>query len=58
MPVRLVPVDPVVTRAEILVHPVLSGCEVIRMPAGSNPSYLDTEQYRALQSAFPQVSPR
>ena len=23
------------------------------MPAGSNPSYLDTEQYDALQQAFP-----
>ena len=26
------------------------------MPAGSNPSYLDAEQYDALQQAFPQVA--
>lgn len=57
MSVRLRPVDPVVPRAEILAHPVLRDLEVIRMPAGSNPSYLDIEQYRALRSAFPQVEP-
>ena len=56
MPLRLRPVEPVVTREEILARPGLSGLEVIRMPAGSNPSYLDKQQYRALQSAFPQVS--
>lgn len=57
MPVRLQPIDPVVTREQILAglgHPDL---EVIRTPAGSNPSYVDKEQYAALRSAFPQVSP-
>ena len=57
MPLRLRPVDPVVTREEMLARPGLSGLEVFRMPAGSNPSYLDTEQYAALRSAFPQVCP-
>jgi hypothetical protein len=55
MPVRLVPVDPVVARVDLLAEPLLSQLEVIRMPAGSNPSYLDTEQYLALCEAFPQV---
>jgi len=55
MPVRLHAVEPVIHRDEILADPMLSGIEVARMPAGSNPSYLDTEQYLALQEAFPQV---
>jgi hypothetical protein len=58
MPVRLRPVRPTVHRKEILDHPTLSAIEVIRMPAGSNPSYLDAEQYDALRHAFPQVAPR
>ncbi len=49
---------PAVHRKEILDHPTLSGIEVIRMPAGSNPSYLDAEQYDALLHAFPQVAAR
>ncbi len=53
MPVRLRPSTPVIHREEILAHPTLAGIEVIRMPAGSNPSYLDAEQYAALQQAFP-----
>ena len=56
MPVRLQAVRPAVHRKEILDHPTLSGIEVIRMPAGSNPSYLDAEQYDALRHAFPQVA--
>ena len=55
MPVRLRPVAPVVPRTELLEHPVLRGIEVVRMPAGSNPSYLDHAQYRTLRRAFPQV---
>ena len=55
MPVRLRPVRPPVRREELLDDPMLSGIEVIRMPAGSNPSYLDVEQYAALQQAFPQT---
>ena len=55
MPVRLAPVDPVVTRRQVLAIPALSRAEVLRMPAGSNPSFLDVEQYTALQQAFPQL---
>ena len=55
MPVRLRAVEPAIHREEIRAHPTLAGIEVIRMPAGSNPSYLDTEQYHALQQAFPQA---
>jgi hypothetical protein len=56
MPVRLHAVRPAVHRKELLDHTTLSGIEVIRMPAGSNPSYLDVEQYDALLHAFPQVA--
>jgi hypothetical protein len=55
MPVRLAALVPPVPRAALVEDPVLSGLEVLRMPAGSNPSYLDTAQYAALCAAFPQV---
>ena len=55
MPVRFGPLAPVVLRTELLGHPLLREIEVVRMPAGSNPSYLDTAQYRTLRQAFPQV---
>ena len=57
MPVRLRAVEPAIHRDEVKAHPTLAGIEVLRMPAGSNPSYLDAEQYVALQHAFPQVAP-
>ena len=56
MPVRLRAIEPVIHREEIKAHPTLAGIEVLRMPAGSNPSYLDAEQYDALLHAFPQVA--
>jgi hypothetical protein len=56
MPVRLRAVRPAIQRLELLDHPTLAGIEVLRMPAGSNPSYLDVEQYDALRHAFPQVA--
>ncbi len=55
VPVRLRAVEPAVPRTELLADPVLALAEVIRMPAGSNPSYLDVQQYAALCAAFPQV---
>jgi len=55
MPVTLKPVDPPVPRSWLLGHPLLSRAEVVRMPAGSNPSYLTVEQLRALQDEFPQL---
>ena len=56
MPVRLRAVEPAIQRKELLDHPTLSAIEVLRMPAGSNPSYLDALQYAALQHAFPQLT--
>jgi hypothetical protein len=58
MAVRLAPVLPVVPRDALAADPVLARLEVLRMPAGSNPSYLDVEQYDALCAAFPQVDRR
>ena len=58
MPVQLRPLDPIVLREELRAHSELSGLEVLRMPAGSNPSYLDRTQYAALCAAFPQVDHR
>lgn len=55
VPVRLCAVEPTVPRVELLAHPVLAWAEVIRMPAGSNPSYLEVAQYAALCADFPQV---
>ena len=55
VPLRLQPVDPPVQRAELLEHPVLRDAEVLRMPAGSNPSYLTREQLDALTAAWPQL---
>ena len=56
MPMRLQGVLPTVSREEILAVAELGGLEVLRMPAGSNPSYLDIDQYRVLRQQFPQVS--
>jgi hypothetical protein len=55
MPVRLLPLSPIVARQALVEHPLLRDLEVLRMPAGSNPSYLDVTQYTALRVAFPQV---
>jgi hypothetical protein len=55
VPVSLEPVSPPVLRSELVEHPVLSRSEVVRMPAGSNPSYLTREQLEALWDAWPQV---
>jgi hypothetical protein len=55
LPVRLCPLAPVVPRGAFLADPVLRTAEVVRMPAGSNPSYLDRRQYDALLAAHPQV---
>jgi hypothetical protein len=58
MPVRLRAVQPHVPRSALLADPRLAGAEVLRFAAGSNPSYLDAEQYAALRAAFPQVDHR
>ena len=52
IPMRLRPIPSPLLRAELLLDPVLATAEVVRMPAGSNPSYLDREQYAALRAAY------
>jgi hypothetical protein len=55
MPVRLRRLTRIVPREALLADPVLGTAEVLRMPAGSNPSYLDRRQLAALRAAFPRV---
>jgi hypothetical protein len=52
IPMRLRPMPIPVLRDDLLRDPVLATAEVVRMPAGSNPSYLDREQYAALRAAY------
>ncbi|MGY1671086.1 hypothetical protein [Geodermatophilus sp. SYSU D00710] len=40
-------------RADLLADPVTRDAEVLRMPAGSNPSYLTPAQYAAVLAALP-----
>ena len=56
MPVRLAALERPVLRHELLEHTELSRAEVIRMPAGSNPSYLSVGQLEALREGWPQVT--
>lgn len=56
MPVVLEPVDPPVLRAELVGDPALRRIEVVRMPAGSNPSYVTREQLRELAARWPQLT--
>ncbi|GAA1391738.1 hypothetical protein [Luteococcus peritonei] len=37
-----------VSREELRAHPLLHRLEVLRMPAGANPSWLDAEQWQAM----------
>jgi hypothetical protein len=55
VPLRLAPVQPPVLRSELLEHPVLRGAEVLRMPAGSNPSYLTRDELAALRRDWPRL---
>ena len=48
MPVVLVPLDQPLLRSELVGHPDLAALEVLRMPAGSNPSYVTPEQLEVL----------
>ena len=45
VPIRLTPLADPVPRAELVADPVFAEAEVIRMPAGSNPSWLTAAQY-------------
>lgn len=46
---RLGPIDPPLLRTDLLADPVLSRMEVVRMPAGSNPSYVSREELARLR---------
>ena len=48
MPVVLVPLEDPLLRSELVGHPDLASLEVLRMPAGSNPSYVTPEQLAVL----------
>ena len=50
VPVRFTLLTEPVTRAELVVDPVVREAEVIRMPAGSNPSWLSAGQFAAVLS--------
>lgn len=58
VPVELRPVEPPVLRTELLNDPALSRIEVLRMPAGSNPSYLTVEEVDQLRAGWQQVQDR
>jgi len=57
LPVSLRRTEPPVARGDLRALPVLRDIEVLRMPAGSNPSYLDRGAYAALCDSFPQLRP-
>ena len=48
VPVRLVLLPEPVDRAELLAEPAARDAEVLRMPAGSNPSWLSDRQFGAV----------
>ncbi|KAA1426566.1 hypothetical protein [Nocardioides antri] len=56
MPVELGPVEPPVLRAELVEHPLLGQIEVLKMAAGSNPSFITREGLRELTRRWPQVT--
>ena len=51
--VRLTRLAEPVHRAELLADPVARDAEVLRMPAGSNPSWLSPAQYAAVLAHLP-----
>ena len=48
LPVRLISLPDPVDRGELLVDPGFRSAEVLRMPAGSNPSWLSAPQLKAV----------
>ena len=48
---RLLPAP--LPRADLLADPVARGAEVLRMPAGSNPSYLTPDEHAAVLALLP-----
>jgi len=56
MPVEWRPLAAPVLRSDLLQHPSLRQIEVLRMAAGSNPSFVTPADLVALHSAWPQVT--
>ena len=56
LPLRLSLLETPVLRTELRLHPELSGLEVLRMPAGSNPSFVTRDQLDALRRQWPEVT--
>ena len=52
-PVRLTLLAEPVSRAELVADPAFAGAEVVRMPAGSNPSWLTPGQFAAVLARIP-----
>ena len=48
--VDLTPLAEPLPRAELLADPVAAGAEVLRMPAGSNPSWLSADQFAVVRA--------
>lgn len=55
MPMVLAPLDDPLLRSELVGHPDLAAMEVLRMPAGSNPSYVTPEQLAVLAGMRPEL---
>jgi hypothetical protein len=48
VPLRLTLLADPVPRADLIADPRMRSAEVVRMPAGSNPSWLSAEQFAAV----------
>ena len=55
MPIALTPVLHPLLRSELVGHPGLATMEVLRVPAGSNPSFVTPEQLRVLAELCPEL---
>ena len=55
IPVELAALESPLLRSELVGHPELSAMEVLRMPAGSNPSYVTREQLAVLVEMCPDL---
>ena len=55
MPIALTPVLHPLLRSELVGHPGLTTMEVLRVPAGSNPSFVTPEQLRTLVELCPEL---
>jgi hypothetical protein len=56
MPVVLEPLTDPLPRSELLAHPGLAALEVLRMPAGSNPSFVTPAQLEVLVEMRPELA--